>query len=77
MNLAGSIPKSYLNTSLPQTDWIAQGSSMVIDNSTDTLQKMDTKQILSTVEKEPKDNVQFVELERAKGSKPGLGTLFE
>lgn len=50
---------------------------MVIDNSTDTLQKMDSKQILSSVEKEPKDNVQFVELERAKGSKKDLGTLFE
>lgn len=29
------------------------------------------------MEEEPKDNLQFVEIERAKGSVEGLGALFE
>jgi len=32
---------------------------------------------MSLVEEEPKDNLQYVEIERAKGSAEGLGTLFE
>lgn len=31
MNLAGSIPKSYFNTTFPQTKWIAEGSTPVVD----------------------------------------------
>ena len=32
---------------------------------------------MTTFEKEPKDNIQFVEIERAKGSLESLGTLYE
>jgi len=38
-------------------------------------EKSEKKQ--SLVEEEPKDNLQFVEVERARGSAEGLGTLFE
>jgi hypothetical protein len=32
---------------------------------------------MTKIDKEPKDNIQFVEIERAKGSAEGLGTLYE
>lgn len=81
MNLAGSIPRSYLNTTFPQADWIAQGT--VTEKEAD---KNETKsaepqpvieKALAEIDKEPKDSIQFVEIERAKGSKEELGTLFE
>ena len=79
MNLAGSIPKSYLGTNFTQAKWIAEGSAKVPDTEggSDKKEKKDDKELEDSVKKEPKDNIQFVELERAKGSKSGLGTLFE
>lgn len=81
MNLAGSIPKYYFNTSLPQAKWIAQGSlsNMTDANDTDTKQPK-TQQLseqMEKLEKEPQDNIQFIEVERAKGSTPGLPALWE
>jgi hypothetical protein len=32
---------------------------------------------MTKLDKEPKDNIQFVEIERAKGSVESLGTLYE
>lgn len=82
MNLAGSIPKSYFNTTFPQTKWIAEGSTQIVDmegtsnDKNDKPKEKDAKEQESK-EKEMKDNVQYVELERAEGSKKGLGTLYE
>lgn len=77
MNLAGSIPKSYFNTTYPQAKWIAQGSQIEKVNFTEPISLDQKPEQLDTVEKEPKDNIQFVELERAKGSLENLGTLYE
>jgi len=92
MNLSGSIPKSLFQSTYQQTQWLAQGSAAE-DNSTmdridgnNTMQNNaanstgnSTKSTPSLVEldKEPKDNIQLVNVERAKGSLKTLPTLTE
>jgi len=92
MNLSGSIPKSLFQSTYRQTQCLAQGS-VAEDNSTmdridgnNTMQNNaanstgnSTKSTPSLVEldKEPKDNIQLVNVERAKGSLKTLPTLTE
>lgn len=85
MNLSGSIPKSLFQSTYQQTQWLAQGSAAE-DNSTmdridgnNTMQNNSTKSTPSLVEldKEPKDNIQLVKVERAKGSLKTLPALTE
>ena len=73
MNLAGSVSKSYFdNKTQAHTKWLQLGESVESMDS-----PMKTKFNMTKLDKEPKDNVQFVEIERAKGSYESLGTLYE
>lgn len=75
MNLAGSIPKShFLNKTQAHTNWLQKGVDIEPMDS-----PINNKDVTSMVkiEKEPIDNVQFVEVDRAKGSLETLGSLFE
>lgn len=73
MNLAGSVPKSYFNQKTQEhTKWLQLGESV---ESTDSPIEKDFN--MTKLDKEPKDNIQFVEIERAKGSRASLGTLYE
>jgi len=73
MNLAGSVPKSYFNQKAQEhTKWLQLGESV---ESTDSSIEKDFN--MTKLDKDPKDNIQFVEIERAKGSRASLGTLYE
>ena len=78
MNLAGSVAKSYFkNKTQAQTKWFQQGSFVETSDSFVQTFSESEQTLLAGLDKEPLDNVQFVEIERAKGSADGLGTLFE
>lgn len=78
MNLAGSVAKSYFkNKTQSQTKWFQQGSFVETSDSFVQTFSESEQTLLANLDKEPLDNVQFVEIERAKGSVEGLGTLFE
>ena len=73
MNLAGSVSKSYFdNKAQAHTKWLQLGE---VVETADSPIKSDFN--MTKIDKEPKDNIQFVEIERAKGSLESLGTLYE
>ena len=73
MNLAGSTSKSYFKNKMNEhPKWLQQGEYVEAMDS-----PINNDFNMTTFEKEPKDNIQFVEIERAKGSLESLGTLYE